>query len=223
MSTNKQTNESEINVGEAINKTELFFQKNGKSLIYGISAIVVVIALGFAYQYLYRAPLKKDALNQMFVAEQFFRADNFDQALNGDGNTIGFSQIKRDYGSAAPKSVCLYAGICQLQLSNYNEAISLLKKYKSEDPILYARSLCNIGDAYASLSQNSEALNYYKKAAAQSNNAFAAQYLAKAAFIEELNGNKDAAIKLYEDIKLRYPQSMEGYEADKYISRLQQQ
>ena len=223
MSTKKHTNESEINVGEALNKTERFLQENGKILTYVVAAVVAVIALGFGYQYLYRAPLKKEALNQMFIAEQHFRADDFDLALNGDGNTLGFSQIIDDYGNAAPKSVYFYAGICQLQLGNYNEAINTLKRYKSGDPILYARSLCNIGDAYASLSQNTEALNYYKRAAAQSDNVFAAQYMMKAAFIEEENGNKDAAIKLYEEIKLKYPQSMEGFEADKYISRLQTQ
>jgi len=222
MSTKKQTNESEINVGEAINKTENFLERNGKTLAYAAIAIVVIIALGFGYQYLYRAPLKKEALDQMFVAEQHFRADAFEQALNGDGNALGFSQIIDEYGSAAPQSVHFYAGVCQLHLGNYNEAIASLKKYKSDDPILYARSLCNIGDAYASMSQNSEALSFYKKAAAQSDNIFSAQYLMKAAFIEELNGNKDAAVKIYEDIKVRYPQSMEGFEADKYISRLQQ-
>ena len=222
MSTKKQTNESEINVGEAINKTHDFFEKNGKTLVYIVSAIVGVLVLVLAYQYLYRAPLKKEALDQMFVAEQLFRADSFEAALNGDGNTLGFQQIIDEYGSAAPTSVYFYAGVCHLQLGNYNEAIGTLKKYSSEDPILYARSLCNIGDAYASLAQNKEALDYYKRAAAQSDNVFAAQYLMKAAFIEEENGNKEAAIKLYEEIKLKYPQSMEGFEADKYISRLQQ-
>ena len=222
MSTKKQTNESEINVGEALNKTEHFLQENGKILTYVTAAVVAVIALGFGYQYLYRVPLKKEALNQMFVAEQHFRADAFDLALNGDGNSLGFSQIIDDYGSVAPKSVYFYMGICQLQLGNYNEAINTLKKYKSDDPILYARSLCNIGDAYASLSQNTEALSYYKKAIAQSDNLFAAQYMIKAAFIEEQNGNKEAAIKLFEEIKLKYPQSMESFEAEKYISRLQQ-
>ena len=222
MSTKKQTNESELNVGEAINKTHDFFEKNGKTLTYIVSAVVGILVLVLAYQYLYRAPLKKEALDQMFVAEQLFRADSFETALNGDGNTLGFLQIIDEYGSASPTSVYFYAGVCHLQLGNYNEAIDMLKRYKSEDPILYARSLCNIGDAYASLSQNKEALDYYKRAAAQSDNVFAAQYLMKAAFIEEENGNKEAAIKLYEEIKLKYPQSMEGFEADKYISRLQQ-
>jgi len=223
MATKKQTNEPEINVGQALNKTERFLQENGKTLTYVIAALVAVIALGFGYQYLYRVPLKKEALDQMFTAEQHFRADAFDLALNGDGNALGFLQIIDEYGSSAPRSVYFYSGICQLQLGNYKEAIVTLKKYKSDDPILYARSLCNIGDAYASLSQNSEALSYYKRAAAQSDNTFAAQYLMKAAFIEEENGNKDSAIKLYEEIKFKYPQSMEGYEADKYISRLQLQ
>jgi len=36
---------------------------------------------------------------------------------------------------------------------------------------------------------------------------------------EEL-GDKESAIKAYEEIKVKYPQSVEGYEIDKYISRI---
>ena len=39
---------------------------------------------------------------------------------------------------------------------------------------------------------------------------------------EEL-GEKDNAIKTYQEIKDKYPQTVEGYEIDKYISRIQQQ
>jgi len=36
---------------------------------------------------------------------------------------------------------------------------------------------------------------------------------------EEL-GDKENAIKAYEEIKVKYPQTVEGYEIDKYISRI---
>ena len=52
-------------------------------------------------------------------------------------------------------------------------------------------------------------------------NVFAAEYLLKAAAVCEELGNSDKALKLYENIKENYPQSIEGYDIDKYISRIE--
>ncbi len=212
----------EESVENALNVTEQFIEKNKNLLIYSVVAILAVAAIGFAYQHLYRKPLKEEAMAQSFVAEQHFRADSFALALNGDGNSLGFKQVLKEYGSAAPKSVYMYAGVCELQLGNFKDAISYLKKYKTKDPIMQARAIANIGDAYAGMMDNKEALNYYLKASSIDNNIFSAAYMLKAAIMQEELGNKDAAIKLYEEIKVKYPQSMEGFEADKYIARIKQ-
>ncbi len=45
---------------------------------------------------------------------------------------------------------------------------------------MQARAICNIGDAYASLMNNKEALSYYLKAAAHADNIFAAGYMLEA-------------------------------------------
>jgi len=58
------------------------------------------------------------------------------------------------------------------------------------------------------------------KAAKHVDNQFAAAYLLKAGIMYEELGDKESAIKAYEDIKVKYPQSVEGYEIDKYISRI---
>ncbi|MHC1778829.1 MAG: tol-pal system YbgF family protein [Bacteroidales bacterium] len=222
MSKNIKHNDPEESVENALNKTEQLIEKHKNNLIYAVIAILGISAIGFAYQHLYRKPLKEEALTQTFVAEQHFRADSFALALNGDGNALGFKQIIDEYGSASSESVYLYAGICELQLGNFENAIDYLKKYKSEDPIMQARAICNIGDAYASLMNNKEALNYYLKASAYADNIFAAGYMHKAALMQEELGNKEEAIKIYEEMKVKYPQSIEGFEADKYIARLKQ-
>lgn len=210
----------EESVENALNVTEHFLEKHKNTLVYSIIAILVVISIGFAYQHFYRKPLKEEALGQTFIAEQYFRADSFAVALNGDGNSLGFNQVIEEYGSAAPKSVYMYAGVCELQLGNFQEAISYLKKYKPKDPVMQARAIANIGDAYAGLMKNKEALNNYLKAASYSDNVFAASYLLKAAIMQEELGETKAAIKTYQDIKVKYPQSQEGAEADKYIARI---
>ncbi len=214
-------NENAEAVVEAISKTEKFFNENGK-IIGGIAAGIVVLAIAvfcwfkFAYQ-----PAKAEAEGQMALAEQNFRAADYELALNGDGNVLGFTQIIDEYGAKAGKAVYFYAGVCELQLGNFESAIDYLESYKGKDAILAARATACIGDAYVGLEDYSKALGYFEKAAATADNMFAAGYLLKAGMIAEKLGNAEKALGFYETIKDQYPQSMEGYDIDKYIARIE--
>ena len=167
-------------IEETVSKTEQFYNENKKT-IWGCLIAAVVIALGIlAYNQFYLKPKKAEAQEQMFPAEAAFRDGNFDLALNGDGNNYGFAQVIDEYGSKAGKAVYLYAGICELQLQNYEETVSYLKKYNGKEPILAARAQACLGDAYVGLQDYEAALAQYEKAAALSDNTFAAGYLLKA-------------------------------------------
>ena len=205
---------------ETVSKTEQFYNENKKT-IWGCIIAAAVIALGvLAYNQFYLKPKKAEAQEQMYPAEAAFRQGNFDLALNGDGNNYGFAQVIDEYGAKAGKAVYFYAGVCALQQQNYEEALGYLKKYNGKDPILAARAQACIGDAYVGLQKYSEAVSQFEKAAGLSDNMFAAEYLLKAAVACEELGNKDKALKLYETIKDKYPQSIEGYDIDKYINRI---
>ena len=221
MSTNKNIQEPEVNVGEALSKTEKFFETYKKHIIYGSVAIIAVVAAVMLYHNFVTLPAQQDAMAQTFTAEQYFRAGDYEKALNGDGNALGFNQIISDYGTKSGEAVYFYAGVCNLQLGNYAEAISNLKKYNGSDATIAARALACIGDAYAAQNDFSSALNNYKAAAAKANNILAANYLLKAGIICEEMGNPAQALEFYEEIKTKYPASPEGYEINKYISRIQ--
>ncbi len=81
----------------------------------------------------------------------------------------------------------------------------------------------SIGDAYVGLEKYGDALNYFEKAAAQADNMFAASYLLKAGVVCEETGDNAKALSFYKQIKDKYPQSMEGYDIDKYITRIESQ
>ena len=208
-------------VVEAVSKTEQFFNKNGK-LIGGIAAgIVVVAAIVFCwYKFAYQ-PALQEAQGQMAYAEENFRGGDYELALNGDGNTLGFVQIIDEYGTKAGKAVYFYAGVCELQLGNFESAIKYLEAYKGSDAILEARATACIGDAYVGLEDYGKALNYFEKAAKAADNMFAAGYLLKAGAVAEKLGENAKALSFYQTIKDQYPQSMEGYEIDKYIGRIE--
>ena len=214
-------NENAEAVVEAVSKTEQFFEKNGKTLsIIVIAAVAVVAAIFCWYKFAYQ-PKVEEAQGQMALAEENFRDAQYEIALNGDGNELGFVQIIDEYGAKAGKSVYFYAGVCELQLGNWESAIKYLESYNGKDAILAARATACIGDAYVALENYEKALGYFVKAAEAADNMFAAGYLLKAGMTAEKLGQNDKALGFYETIKDQYPQSMEGYDIDKYIARIE--
>ncbi len=221
MSQNKNVQDPEVKVEEALSQTQNLLVTYKNPIIYTAIAILVVAGAIFSYHHLVTLPKKQEAMSQMFTAEQQFRANNFEMALNGDGNTLGFKDIINEYGSKAGEAVYFYAGVSALQLGNYQEAIDFLKKYKGTDPIISARATACIGDAYAGLGNLKAAVSEYLAASKTDDSMLAANYLLKAGIINEEMGNNKEALKLYETIKTKYPQSPEAYEINKYISRLE--
>ena len=208
-------------VEQSVSAVEAFFNENKKTIWSVLAAIVVIGLAILAYQKFYVQPKKVEAQEQMFPAESAFRAQEYELALNGDGNNLGFAEIAKEYGTKAGKDVYMYAGICALNLGNFDEALSYLKKYNGKDEILAAKALACEGDAYVGLEKYQQALGCFEKAAAKIDNIFAAAYLLKAGVVCEELGNKTKALSYYKQIKDKYPQSMEGYDIDKYISRIE--
>ena len=208
------------NIEATVSKTEQFYNEN-KKYIWGCVIGIVVIGLGILgwHRFIYE-PKCAEAAEQMYPAEASFQASEWELALKGDGNVLGFEQIADEYGSRAGKAVWFYAGVCELQLGNYESAISYLKKYKGQDSIMAARALSCIGDAYAGLENYKAAASWFDKAAKRADNIFAAAYLLKEGVTWEELGDKAKALGCYKAIKDKYPQSIEGYDIDKYINRV---
>lgn len=206
---------------ETVSKTEKFFQENKKT-IWGALIAVVVIGLGIlAYTKFVHQPAVAEAQEQLFPAESAFANGEFETALNGDGNFYGFVQIIDEYGKKAGAAVYLYAGICEMQLGNYQEAISYFKNYSGKDSILKARATSCVGDCYSGLEDHNSAVKYYLEAAKIADDMYAAGYLLKAGITYEILNDDANALECYKTIKNKYPQSVEGYDIDKYISRIE--
>ena len=208
-------------VVEAVSKTEKFFQENGKLIAYIFGAFVAVCVIAFCWFKFAYQPKVNEAQGQMAVAEQNFRAADYEVALNGDGNALGFAQIIDEYGKKAGKAVYFYAGVCELQLGEWEQAIKYLQAYNGKDAILAARATACIGDAYVGLENYKKALGYFEKAAATVDNMYAAGYLLKAAAVAEALGENEKALSYYKSIKENYAESLEAYDIDKYIGRIE--
>ena len=223
MATKNKTKEEvrQEQVETQVSKFEQFYEKN-KTILWGVLGAIVVIWLAIlGYQkYIYQ-PKCEDAMEQAFPAEASFMQGEYDLALNGDGNVLGFAEIIDSYGTKAGKAMYLYAGICELQLGDFESAISYLKKYNGKDPILLSRAQACIGDAYVELEDYGKAIGYFEKAAKTVDNAFAAAYLLKAGIAAEANGEPQKALGFYQTIKNEWNNAPEAMEIDKYITRIE--
>ena len=208
-------------INQTVSKTEQFFNENKKT-IYGALIAILVIGFGIlAYSQWILKPKQAEAMEQMYPAEAAFAAGEYELALNGNGNVLGFKDILDEYGTKGGKAINFYTGACELQLGNFEEAIKYLKKYKGKDHILSARALACIGDAYTGLEDYRTAIGYFEKAADLSDDIFSADYLLKAGVAYEELGEDDKALVCYKRIQNNWPNSVEGYDIDKYISRIE--
>ena len=206
-----KTDQQLANVEQALSKTEQFIETNQKKITYVVGAVVAVIALYFGYQNMYLAPLEEDAQTEMFMAELYFQKDSFALALNGDEQYEGFLSIADDYGlTKAGNLANYYAGLCYLNLGEFENAIDYFSDFSSDDIILSSLALDDIDTA----------LDFYKKASKNSDNGFTTpRYLMKQARILESQEDFDAANDLYVKIKENYTESIEAQNIEKYISR----
>ena len=219
----KQAEERLENVEEALSKTELWIEEHQKTL-WGILIALLVVAFAIFGINRYRQKRNETASKQIFNAEAAFEKENYDVALNGDGNNVGFLDIISNYGSTKTgKLASYYAGICYMKQGNYNDAIEYLKKYSNNDQILSAMALGAIGDCYMELGNNAEAANYYGKAARKNPNDFTSpMFLSKEGMTYEIMGNYGKALEAYKSLKKDFPLSNEAFEISKNIANLEE-
>lgn len=219
-----QVNKKEENaeaVVNAVSKTDEFFNNNKKLLIGILTAVIVIAAGSYCFYKFYWQAAVEEAKSQVVAAEKNFNSENWDAALNGDGDNLGFVQIIDQYGRKGGDAVYFYAGVCELKLKNYEDAITYLDSYKGGDDFLAPRAIACKGDAYVGLQEYGKAVECFEKAAAKKDNVFAAGYLMKAAAVCEKTGDIEKALTLYKKVKDQYPNAIESREIDKYISRIE--
>ena len=212
-------------VEHALTKAEQFIESYQKQIVWAVCVVLGVVLLYMAFHRLYVDRKSQEAAAQMFPAEQYFEKDDWERALDGDGNNLGFIDIISDYRFTSSANLAkYYAGICCLRLDEYEDAINYLSKFKSKDKILSSIALGSIGDAYAQLGEPSKAINFYKKAAERNSNDFTSPlYLLRAGILLENEGRLKEAGQLYDLIKTEYAASTEGRTIEKYIARVKAQ
>lgn len=210
------------NLQGGLETVEQFIEDNQRQVIIG-AGILAVIVLAVVYvfaKYLPDENLK--AQKAIYMAEFAFAKDSFNLALNGNATYKGVLDVANKYSWTRTGNLAnYYAGICYLNLKQYDNAIKYLDKFSTSDAIIGAMRLNALGDAYSEKGNMDEAIKYYEKAADFSDNeSYTPYFLFKSGLALEKQKKYAEAKKDYEKIRDKYPTSDEGRDIEKYIARV---
>lgn len=220
--TEKKHTQDPLNVDEALSTSEAFLLKNKNLLLGIVAAIVVVVAGVLGYKHFISAPKELKAAEAIFKGEQYFGADNYEIALNGDSTGYaGFVKLADEFsGTDAGNLANAYAGICYAQLGKYEDAIKFLDKFSADDYFVAPAIIGTLGNCYAQVGQLDKAAATLLKVADKANSvSLSPIYLLQAGQILEKQGKNAEAVEAYKQIKTKYANSYQAMDIDKYIER----
>ena len=210
----KKKNQKQVNeFDETLAASRSFFEKYKKAILYGGGGLLAIIIIALLVHQFYITPRNLHANESIFRAEQAFMDGNYEKALNGDGENMGF----------LTNIACLYAAKCYAATEKYQEAIDMLNKFDDcGDAMISPAAIALKGNCYAELGENEKAAELLMKAAQQAdNNTISPTCLMQAGQIYASLGQNDKAIDCYKQIKSKYQQSNLYYEIDKYLEAAQ--
>jgi hypothetical protein len=225
-------NEQGVLDNETLIKSEAFIEKYKQTIIIAVVAVIVIVTGFFLYKAYVSAPREEKASTELAKGQQYFNAEQFDKALNGDGaGYTGLLNVINNYGSTDAANLAnLYAGLCYANMNKWNDAVKYLDEYSpSDDAMVSPAAVAALGNAYAHVKQLDKAVDNLKKAADMAdsegrdgvNNSLSPTFRLQAAILLESQGKKDDALKIYQDIKKKYVNAalVQSQEIDKYIER----
>ncbi|MEZ5007674.1 MAG: tetratricopeptide repeat protein [Chitinophagales bacterium] len=199
--------DDEVLLEESHDSIEHFIENNQNIILGVLGVIILAIAIFVGYKRFIVAPKEAEAKSVVFYAQNWFAADSFKLALEGDGANYGFYDIIDEYKvTKIGKMARYYAGISELQLGNYDAAITQLSKFKTSDDNVQAVAYAAIGDANAQLGNMDKAITQYKKAAETATlKSVSAAYFFRAGKAYEVNEDYKGAKEMYKKIVSLYP------------------
>ena len=215
------------NIEEVLTSSERFIEKNQKTILIALAAVIVVVGGIIAYNYLYKNPKNEKAQAAIYKGERFFQNQEDSIALFGNGNDyIGFERIIKEFGGTKTADLArAYAGISHSRLGNNEKALEYLNKFRGGDLLITPAVEGAIGDVYMNMGNTDKAVSHFQNAAKKANDEMLSPiYYNKAGLAYLSAKNFGKAIETFQMLKDKYINSPQGQEADKYLeaAKLQQ-
>src|SRR5687768_11414832 len=75
-----------------------FWSRYSKPILYAALALLLIVGGYFAYKQFIQKPNEQKAADAIAKAEEYYRADSLQLALNGDGVNAGLLKVISSYG-----------------------------------------------------------------------------------------------------------------------------
>ena len=217
---------------ETASRSEQWVERNQKIIFSGLIAVAAVILAYLAYNNFIVEPREKEAADELAFPKKYFEQAQtttaavdslYNLSLNGADGKYGLIDIADNYSNTKAGNLAKYmSGIAYLNTGDYENAIKYLSDFSSDDEMLAALALGNIGDAFSEINQPEDALSYYVQAAEVKDNNFTTPlYLFKAGNVAMELGEYGDAENYFSRIKKDYPKSEEAKTVDIFIQRAQ--
>ena len=214
---------------EGASKTEEWVVKNQNYIIGAIAVIALVVLAVMGYNKYIAEPQQKEAMNEMYQAKKYFEdaangvsSDSlYTMSLNGGEGKFGMLDIINEYGGTQAANLANYfAGMAYLNLKDYQNAVTYLSDFSSDDKMLGPIAKGGIGDAFVQLEQPEDALGYYEQAFKANVNDFTTPlYLMKAARVAMDLDQNTKALEYLTRIKTEFSDSDEAKDIDVLIGK----
>lgn len=229
----KQVHQTELT---PVDKARNFWDRYSKTVIYGLSTIIILCAAWLIYKYMFQVPNEEKGNEVVYVTQKYFEeftnATDSSKALiaakvlNGDGVNPGALKIINNYSGSSAANLCeYYAGACYLYLGQFDKSIKFLKNFNANNATqIESHAYGMLGDANAELNKTGDALDYYKKAANVNvkDDYTSSEFLFRAALYAQSSGNNKEAVDLFKKLKSDYPNTEKAGEVDRYLAKLGQ-
>ncbi|MBC7886920.1 MAG: tetratricopeptide repeat protein [Ferruginibacter sp.] len=228
----KQVTLPVVETNDIVERAKGFWAKFSKPIIYVGSALIIIVGGWIGYKYLVLGPKEVKSADVIFPVEQLFdkmtqigfNKDSINLVLNGgNGISAGVLKIASNYsGTPAGNRANFMAGACYLHSKDFNKAIKYLKEFSTSATQVQTVTYSMLGDAYAELKKNDDALDYYKKAAEvnKKDEFMTSESLYKAASFAESIGKTKEAIELHQKNIEEFPKNNHITDIEKSLARL---
>jgi len=218
---------------DGANKAEEWVADNQKYIFGIVGAIALGVLIYMAFGKFVTEPKEAEASNDVYKAQSYFtqavsatgtaKDSLFNLALNGGEGKLGLLDVIENYSGTKAANLANYtAGMAYLNMNDYQNAVTYLDNFSSEDEILAANAKGGVADAFVQLNQLDDALGHYEKAVQTTTNEYTTpKFLFKASVVALDLGKNDVAVKYLNRIKDEFSTSLEAGKVEALLGKAQ--